>query len=31
VLLNANEFINENSGASVGGGAISQNKYRRAM
>ena len=30
VLLNANEFINENPGGSVGGGAIAQNKYTRA-
>jgi hypothetical protein len=30
VLLNADEFINENASGSVGGGAIAQNKYRRA-
>jgi Lipocalin-like domain len=30
VLLSADEFINENLGGSVGGGAIAQNKYRRA-
>jgi hypothetical protein len=30
VVLNANEFINENPGGSVGGGAVAQNKYVRA-
>jgi hypothetical protein len=30
VVLDANEFINENPGGSVGGGAIAQNKYTRA-
>ena len=30
VLLNASEFINENPGGSVGGGAVAQNKYTRA-
>jgi hypothetical protein len=30
VLLNADEFINENASGSVGGGAVAQNKYTRA-
>jgi Lipocalin-like domain len=30
VLLDAGEFINENPGGSVGGGAIAQNKYARS-
>jgi hypothetical protein len=30
VVLNADEFINENAGSSVGGGAIVPNKYARA-
>jgi len=30
VVLNADEFINENAGGSMGGGAIVQNKYARA-
>ena len=30
VVLNADEFINENASGSVGGGAIAQNKYTRA-
>ncbi len=30
VVLNASEFINENPGGSVGGGAVAQNKYVRA-
>jgi hypothetical protein len=30
VSLNATEFINENLGGSVGGGAVALNKYRRA-
>jgi hypothetical protein len=30
VVLNADEFINENASGSVGGGAIAQNKYARA-
>lgn len=30
MVLSANEFINENPGGSVGGGAVAQNKYTRA-
>ncbi len=30
VVLSATEFVNENPGGSVGGGAIAQNKYSRA-
>ena len=30
VVLDANQFVNENPGASVGGGGIAQNKYTRA-
>jgi hypothetical protein len=30
IVLDAEEFINENAGGSVGGGAVAQNKYRRA-